>query len=441
MKRIIVFSLLLIQCSTAVEYPIPLLKDVVQYEANTTIQAVWERTQQSPTGFFYFDQNEDSLWLSGYISSSDASGNFYKELYIQDKQEQPTRAIRLLLDQTALYSLYPMGMKIFVLLNGLGVGHEKGVLSLGSYEADGVSALPLPLIDTHIRRTEEIVALQPVNYSPSDLTNESLGQYIQLNGIQFAASELGKTYSAEAFDQFEGERRLVSCADFSALILSSSRYSKFKSIVIDSSSGSIKGIHTRDYYNEKDIFKINHPSAINFAAPRCDPFYEESFESYPKGRFEGGNWINWIEKGTVYWEVYEAVNSLGQSLRIGSYRSGDKHSVCWLVSPQIELHSLTLPTLSFRTSTAFADSSKLELLYSTDFEGTPTQIKKATWTALKARIATKEDNDQIWIDSEALPINFKSEKIHIAFRYTGSGKTENDGTFELDDIRIYDLGN
>lgn len=441
MKKILILSLFFIQCSTTIEYPTPQLKTTIQYQANTTIQAAWERTQQSPTGFSFFDKSEDSLWLSGYISSSDASGNFYKELYIQDKQENPTRAIRLLLDQTALHSHYPRGMKIFVLLNGLGVGPEKGVFSLGSYEADGVSALPLPLVEKHIYRTDEIIALQPVKYSLSDLTTETHGHYIQLEGVQFASSELGKSFSAEAFDQYEGERRLVSCENFRSLILSSSQYSKFKSLVVDSSSGSIMGIHTRDYYNEKDIFKINHPSEINFTGPRCDPFFEESFEAYPKGKFVEGNWINWIEKGTVYWEVFEGPGSLGQSLRIGSYRSRDQHSICWLISPQIELDHLAFPTLSFRTSTAFADKSKLELLYSLNFEGNPSLIQEAKWTALKVRIATKEDNDQIWIDSEALPLNFNSKKIHFAFRYTGSGNAENDGTFELDDIRIYDLGN
>ena len=51
------------------------------------------------------------------------------------------------------------------------------------------------------------------------------------------------------------------------------------------------------------------------------------------GRFDEQHWINWIEKGTVYWEVYEDENSLGQSLRIGSYRSRDAKSICWLITP------------------------------------------------------------------------------------------------------------
>ena len=251
-------------------------------------------------------------------------------------------------------------------------------------------------------------------------------------------SEQGKTFAGETFDTFDGERWLVDCESFHSVILSSSTFSKFKSVITDGLSGSVNGIHTRDYYNEKDILKINHLRDFDFQNPRCDPFFEESFETRTMGKFEVSNWLNWIEKGTVYWEVYEDQNSLGQSLRIGSYRSRDSKSICWLITPSINLSSLSRPFLNFKTSTAFADNSKLEILYSTDFNGSLSQIKKSTWTEIEARIASDDDNDLIWIDSGAIVLDSHQESIHFAFRYTGSGKTAQDGTFELDDIRIFD---
>jgi hypothetical protein len=100
---------------------------------------------------------------------------------------------------------------------------------------------------------------------------------------------------------------------------------------------------------------------------------------------------------------------------------------------------LSNPVLSFRTSTAFADNSKLEVFYSNNFNGDATQVKKASWKALSAWISSAEDNDQIWIDSGDIPLNKTEGELYFAFRYTGSGKTASDGTFELDDIRIVDL--
>ena len=147
MKNQFLIFILFVQCTTLIEFPTPDLENSESPEVSTSIQSVWERVHQSETGFIRFDQDESPLWLSGYVTSSDASGNFFKELFIQDKKASPSRGLRLLLDQTALHTYYQPGMKIFVKLNGLGSGLERGILSLGTYEADGVAPLPEPLIE------------------------------------------------------------------------------------------------------------------------------------------------------------------------------------------------------------------------------------------------------------------------------------------------------
>ena len=58
---------------------------------------------------------------------------------------------------------------------------------------------------------------------------------------------------------------------------------------------------------------------------------------------------------------------------------------------------------------------------------------------LEGLVASEEDNDMLWIDSGILPLNNIKESVYFAFRYTGSGKTASDGTFELDDIRIFEV--
>jgi len=438
MKKILFLSLFLFQCNKLIEFPAPEVTSIELPKENTSIQAVWERVQQSETGFVLFNKTETSLWLSGIVISSDASGNFYKELFIQDDSKNPKRGLRLLLDQTSTHSLFPIGMKIYVNLNGLGAGFEGGVLSLGAYEVDGVSNLPQPLIEKHLLRTDDFFDIIPLKINIEELSPLSRGLWIQMESIQFSKSEKGKTFAGEAFDTFDGERWISSCENHRSLIVSTSTFSKFKSVLVDSLSGLISGIHTRDYYDEKDILKINHPSDIQFENSRCDPYFEESFETRLLGRFEVDGWLNWIEKGTVYWEVYEDENSLGQSLRIGSYRSGDSKSICWLITPAINPDTLSNPFFSFRTSTAFIDNSKLEVFYSMDFNGDPSKIKTATWISADVLVASEGDSDQIWIDSGALPLNFENETLFFAFRYSGSGKTASDGTFELDDIRVYE---
>jgi hypothetical protein len=90
---------------------------------------------------------------------------------------------------------------------------------------------------------------------------------------------------------------------------------------------------------------------------RSDPFFEENFESNRLGLFAKPGWTNYAEEGSRYWEVFEDENSLGESLEIGSYRSGDEVSTSWLISPKIDLRSLANPQFAFRSSVRFADES------------------------------------------------------------------------------------
>ena len=194
---------------------------------------------------------------------------------------------------------------------------------------------------------------------------------------------------------------------------------------------------TSDFYGEQYILKINDPTNIDFIDTRCDPFFEESFDHVRLGLFSLGGWTNFNQAGTQLWEVYEDENSLGQSIHLGSYRSGDAATVSWLISPKIDLSSLNQPHLAFRTSTSFADKSVLEVFYSTNWVGETSVLDDAQWLSLPARMATKEDEGTQWIDSGELSLTM-SEPVYFAFRYTGSGKSTYDGTYELDDIRIYE---
>ena len=56
-----------------------------------------------------------------------------------------------------------------------------------------------------------------------------------------------------------------------------------------------------------------------------------------------------------------------------------------------------------------------------------------------ARIATEEYDAQIFVDSGDLSLNFYGNTLYFAFKYVGSGKTAQDGTFELDDFRTFEI--
>lgn len=154
------------------------------------------------------------------------------------------------------------------------------------------------------------------------------------------------------------------------------------------------------------------------------------------GLFEKQGWVNFNQAGTQFWEVYEDENSLGQSIALGSYRSGDKETISWLITPELVVSSLENPFLAFRTSISFADNSSLSVFVATNWTGDTASLEQDNWRELDVRIAENEDNNTLWIDSGDIPIDF-GPRFHLAFRYTGSGKTASDGTYEIDDIRVF----
>ena len=218
--------------------------------------------------------------------------------------------------------------------------------------------------------------------------------------------------------------------------MSTSTFADYKSIVLPDRAGIIRGVLTKDFFGEKNILKINDPSNIDFDQLRCDPFFEENFETVPLGLFEKQGWINFNQAGTQFWEVYEDENSLGQSIALGSYRSGDSETISWLITPELEVSSLENPYLAFRTSTSFADNSSLAVFVATNWTGDTASLGQDNWMELDVRIAESSDNNALWIDSSDIAIDF-GPKFHLAFRYTGSGKTASDGTYEIDDIRVF----
>jgi len=237
--------------------------------------------------------------------------------------------------------------------------------------------------------------------------------FVSFPNVQFSKAELGRTFAGKAYDSFNGERNIVSRDTYNSLWLSCSTFSDFKSMVLPQDKGIVQGILSRNYFNSRYILKINNPTDITFIDSRCDPFFEENFEANRLGLFYKNGWYNYAHEGTQFWEVYEDENSLGQSVHIGSYRSGDVSTISWLISPKLDLSSLKNPQVASRTSVSFPDESILEALVSSDWNGQIEGLETATWNSLSAVIASKHDESRIFIDSGNLSLNFMEENCFL----------------------------
>lgn len=74
--------------------------------------------------------------ISGYVVSSDATGNIYQSLVIQDE----TAAIQFSISRASLWSLYPIGQKVVVDVTGMVVGVYGNLIQIGDYYENGGEA-------------------------------------------------------------------------------------------------------------------------------------------------------------------------------------------------------------------------------------------------------------------------------------------------------------
>jgi hypothetical protein len=408
------------------------------------------------------DLNESTAYVEGYVVSSDESGNWFEELIIQDASSNPTAGVRVLIDNSPLFTDYEVGRKIFVKLGGLHLGDSNGVLTLGI--TNNLEKIPAPLQFEYIERATEVAEIVPLEVGISDF-NESLENVlITLTDVQFVKEEtvdtedgLPFTFAGEPLDEFDGERTLIACANNQTVILATSTFADFKSIALPVERGSITGVLTRNFFGDTFNLVLNDINGISFEnAERCDPveidcgvadsagaqvLFEDFFETQSTNQpISGNGWTNYIQEGTQAWEAFTsggANASLGISANVGSFMSGDDSSVAWLVAPQINFDNQDGETLQFQTSNSFSDGSTLELLFSSDWDGTPENIPTASWDVLPAAVLV-QDSDFFgdWISSGIVDLSCIEGAGYIGFRYIGNGDADFDGTYELDEIQI-----
>jgi hypothetical protein len=121
---------------------------------------------------------------------------------------------------------------------------------------------------------------------------------------------------------------------------------------------------------------------------------------------------------------------------LGSYNTGDASTIAWLITPVIDLDAQGVEFVKFISSNSFSDGSELELLISTDWDGTEATIESSSWSTLNANIVSDSEFYQNWVDSGLVDLSSYSGNGYVAFKYIGSGQASTDGTYEIDDFKI-----
>jgi hypothetical protein len=392
------------------------------------------------------------VYVKGYVSSSDATGNFYKEFYLQDDPSNPTAAIKMVLNQVDSYNQFNEGREVYVSLKDLYIGEVRSnddVIAIGgkpNAEGDEVEELTANQIPLHIFRSDVTMPLSPLALSFSQINESHIGLYVIIENAYFPSSLEGESY-VDPLDDFDTQRMMESCDGFGYVnfILETSSFANFKNVILPTNNGgTIAGVVSKTFNGSDLVLVLNSLDDVNLDSSKCEPLdiddfsviFEEDFdEATDNTNLNIADWTNFAEEGSELWT--EQVFSGNGYAEFSSYFSGDDVNIGWLVSPGIDMDSQDNEFLNFKTAQHHLDSAAntLEVFVSTDYDGS--NVLGATWEPISATLASQANSWYAFIDSGLIDISSYSGTLYVGFKVTGSGTdTQLDGAYHVEDFQV-----
>lgn len=368
-----------------------------------TLDSLRELFQGSPIHFTSTDMS-----VYGVITADEVDGNLYKNVYLQSG----SAAINVrLLNSGGVY----IGDSIRIYLRGTVLSKYNGVLQLDSVD-----------VDRNIVKQASGVVVEPLDVELTDINTSLQSRLVRINNVEFETAEIGQTY-ADGTNQVTENHLIADCAGHTQIVRTSG-FANYANQALPTGHGSLVAI-VGDFNGEIQLY-IRRISEVNMAAPRCPaPFLGKNFED---NSVTSGGWSIQNVSGSVNW----ATNSIGASsgsyyAQCSNFISGSNQACdTWLVSPTIDLSGSVNPALSFINAYKYTGAA-MQVYVSTNYvSGLPAT---GTWTQLTGWTASP--GSFTWVSSGYVNLSaYKTNNVHIAFRYTGS--SSDGSTWEIDDIKI-----
>jgi len=431
--------------------------DISSLGTKTTFAAVASRFADAQAdgddvGTWEFDA---PLYIEGYVISSDAAGNFFEEIVIQNTPDEtdlpgdPRKGLKVEINVRDLANFYNYGRKVFVKLNGLAVGESNGVLTLGKADGNSLGQLEPFEYQDFVIRDQEVTTIVPKMVAIADLTEEDENTLIQISDAQFikgSIEPINATYAGLQSDQFDGFRTIENCETGATISLQTSTFADFKSVPLAAGRGTISGIYSRDFGDDFSVLIVNDTNSIAFnSTDRCDPIvlectdpvstavtvFEQDFQSITnENQLDPLGWTNVNVSGGS--ERYEDSSFSGDRyLKISAFGTNESPLEAWLVTPAINLDGSTNEELSFEVSANFETGKILTAFITENYTGDPTTTE---WIELDANIPIGGSGFGSFVASN-INISCLNGDVHVAFKYLGAdGGAET--RYHIDDIKV-----
>ncbi len=210
----------------------------------------------------------DKVVLEGYVISSDGEGNIFGSIYLQDRLEQPEMGLEVLTDLTESKARFPIGSRIFIMLEGLWLGMRGDGFAIGSkrqlFGAPSLDRIPaLTTLEHLIPACDPPGVPLPVAHKISELRETHLHTFVRLNELEVAEEFKGLPFAQEGI---ETEIPLEGC-NGPGLKLINSGFSDFHEVELPHGSGSVSGILIGSEGHFRLV--IRGPNDLSFTEASC----------------------------------------------------------------------------------------------------------------------------------------------------------------------------
>ncbi|WP_092466188.1 DUF5689 domain-containing protein [Winogradskyella thalassocola] len=401
----------------------------------------------------FIDPVDTNDYVKGYVSSSDQTGNFFKEFYIQDSPTNPTSGLKVILNQVDTYNQFNLGREVYIGLKDLYIGEERvgnGVTTIGGgVETDQFGTTVVSLNEIQIRQkvlrstvTEEIT---PLTVSFSEITNAHVGVLVNVQNVEFADNLAGLNYF-DPIQVYDTQRILQDCNGFNytQFRLETSSFSSFKNEPLPEGNGNITAVVSKTFDGASLILALNSTDDVMMEAPRCsllDPsdfttIFSEDFESVTNNtNLDLPGWTNFAEAGSWIWR--EKTFSGNGYTEFSTFGSGNDDNIAWLVTPGFDMDAQDNEFLNFKAAQHHleSDANTLEVFVSTDYDGS--DVLGATWIPVNANLPTQSNSWYEFVESGLIDLSSYTGTLYVAFKVVGSGNDETlDGAYQIDDLSI-----
>lgn len=218
-----------------------------------------------------------NLYVEGYVSSSDETGNIYKTIFIQDSPDKPTQGLTIAVDAVSTYLNYPQGSKVYVKLAGLAFGEYGGVIQLGKKlgsetKATDVSRIPeKELANTIFRSCTDKAEIVPKEMTLNELgsaNDQYLGVLVKVKNAEFDQSMLCAQYAPDGTSSVDRKLNDPTRSNVSTRVVRNSPFATFANKTMPAGNGDFVGVLSK--YNSTYQFYIVRDSDLKMDGKRLD---------------------------------------------------------------------------------------------------------------------------------------------------------------------------